>query len=57
MGSAFFPRGLCTLLLVTTCAADSIPDEERWPLIFAAGEGDAVAVKSLLAGGADVHER
>ena len=29
----------------------------RWPVIFAAGEGDAVALASLLAGGADVHER
>ena len=41
--------GLLTALL-SLCGADEA--EDRWPLIFAAGEGDAAAVESLLAAGA-----
>ena len=45
--------GLLTALL-SLCGADEA--EDRWPLIFAAGEGDAAAVERLLAAGADVHQ-
>ena len=40
--------------LISLCGADEA--EDRWPLIFAAGEGDAAAVERLLAAGADVHQ-
>ena len=40
--------------LLSLCGADEAAD--RWPLIFAAGEGDAAAVERLLAAGADVHQ-
>ena len=40
--------------LLSLCGADEA--EDRWPLIFAAGEGDAAAVERLLAAGADVHQ-
>ena len=52
---------LLTLLLAAVSAAseasDPAADQLKWPLIFAAGEGDAETVRSLLAAGADVHER
>ena len=38
-------------------AGDDLTDEERWPLIFAAGEGDGAAVERLLASGADPGQR
>ena len=51
-----------TLLLAVAVAAASDasdPDADRlkWPVIFAAGEGDAETLRSLLAAGANVHER
>ena len=45
------------LALCASAATASATDEQRWPLIFAAGEGDAEQVKSLLASGVDVHQR
>ena len=38
-------------------AADEGADRERWPLIFAAGEGDAAAVRDLLASGSDANAK
>ena len=44
---------LLTLLLAAVSAAseasDPAADQLKWPLIFAAGEGDAETVRSLLA--------
>ena len=44
---------------IASDSAASGPDADRlkWPLIFAAGEGDAATLRSLLAAGADVRER
>jgi len=46
---------LCAAIGTTGNAIED--DRERWPLIFAAGEGDAKTVKSLLDSGVDVHQR
>ena len=56
------PASRMTLLLAVAVAAAtdaSDPDADRlkWPVIFAAGEGDAETLRSVLAAGADVHER
>ena len=45
------------LCFVGTCSADDADDQKRWPLIFAAGEGDVKRVESLLADGIDVHQQ
>ena len=47
------------LLLVASCLAlgDEDADRARWPLIYAAGEGDAATVISLLAQGRPTTER
>ena len=45
------------LCFISSTLAEQDADRERWPLIFAAGEGDADAVKKLLvSGAADVHQ-
>ena len=48
---AFFGAMICA------SAASDAEDRERWPLIYAAGEGDADAVEQLLSDGADVAQR
>ena len=62
-------RSLVILLAVAFAAADKVDedhlDERRcekdprscWPLIFAAGEGDANTVQALLAKGVDPHQQ
>ena len=53
-------RSSCATALVLCAVAALAEDEEdreRWPLIFAAGEGDAATVSALLAAGVDVHQR
>ena len=50
----------CTLLLVAllgACCADEAEDRARWPLIYAAGEGDSTKVAELIASGTDVMQR
>ena len=44
------------LLAAVTFAADE-EDRQRWPLIFAAGDGDSATVEKLLASGVDVAQR
>lgn len=44
-------------LCACTALADDTADRESWPLIFAAGEGDADEVTRLLVSGVDVHTR
>jgi regulation of enolase protein 1 (concanavalin A-like superfamily) len=48
---------LIMLCFIAAALASDSEDREKWPLIFAAGDGDSDAVASLLAGGADVHQR
>jgi ankyrin repeat protein len=45
-----------SLLLACTAAATGDADCERWPLIYAAGEGDSETVRALLAAGHPVGE-
>ena len=47
------------LTIATVCGSDDseLTDQERWPLIFAAGEGDHSLVKKLLDLGYDVDGR
>ena len=53
------PSLLVALTVATVCAAedDELSDREKWPLIFAAGEGDASTVTKLLGLGYDVDGR
>ena len=55
IGIVAFTIILCAAIGATGNAVEE--DRERWPLIFAAGEGDAKTVKSLLDSGVDVHQR
>ena len=50
-------RALALLLLAGSAAQDDEEARQQWPLIFAAGEGDATTVASLLASGVDVGQR
>ena len=54
-------RGLVIVaLLCSACRADEAQEAEdraRWPLIYAAGEGDSTAVADLLSAGTDVMQR
>ena len=54
-------RGLVIVaLLCSACRADEAQEAEdraRWPLIYAAGEGDSTAVAELIAAGTDVMQR
>ncbi|EOD30782.1 hypothetical protein EMIHUDRAFT_230295 [Emiliania huxleyi CCMP1516] len=45
------------LLFTAVAAADEAADRERWPLIYAAGEGDAARVHELLDAGHGTSER
>jgi hypothetical protein len=45
-----------SLLLACVAAATGEADRERWPLIYAAGEGDSEAVRALLAAGHPIGE-
>lgn len=44
------------LLFACAVAATGDADRERWPLIYAAGEGDSKAVRALLAAGHPIGE-
>lgn len=58
---AMWPSSLRAIVLLAAAAtavgADDVGDRQQWPLIYAAGEGDAVTVKKLLAEGVSVKQR
>ena len=51
------PLALVAAILLPRANADAAEDQARWPLIFAAGEGDAVRVRELLDAGHGTNER